>query len=365
MIAHDLSRGLLDMQRIMKRMIYILHFGFIFTFLSCTEESLTPSQQIQIDQVRLNSAFTSARNLTRVKCLVVSCRDSFYKSEFFLPGAETQPSDVMSVTKSVTSLLIGIAIDKGFIPSVDVPIDSYIRPIINDLDSIKGQITIRHLLTMSCGLEWSEIPGPSEFSQWMRSPDRIQYILNKLFVSAPGTSFNYSDGAAHLASVILSQATNMTANEFAKRYLFSPLGITDRNWTADERGFNFGGVRLFLYPEDMLKIGKLVLDNGKWGTEQIVSTNWINESTKFQISTDDVIPYGGNYGFYWWKGSANNYNFFYANGHGGQFIIIVPEIDLIVVATTNWSGLNDQQAGELWYNLMDIIMNEILVSFHY
>ena len=170
----------------MKRLIYIFHFALIFAFLSCAEESVAPSQQIRIDQVKLNSAFTSARNLARVKCLIVSFQDSFYRAEYFLTGAETQPSDVMSVTKSVTSLLIGIAIDKGFIPSVDVSIDSYIRPLIDELDSVKGQITIRHLLTMSYGLEWSEIPGPSEFSQWMSSPDKIRYILNKPFISTPG-----------------------------------------------------------------------------------------------------------------------------------------------------------------------------------
>lgn len=353
----------------MQRLIYIFYFILIFIILSCTEDPVTPTpspnQQIQIDQNKLDLAFTSARDLSRVKCLIVSCQDTFYKAEFFLPGAETQRHDVMSVTKSVTSLLIGIAIDKGFIASVDEPIDGYIRPLVNDLDSAKGQITIRQLLTMSCGLEWSEIPGPSEFLQWYHSPDKLLYILNKPFVSTPGESFNYSDGAAHLASVVLSQATNMTANEFAQQHLFNPLGISDRNWTTDNRGFNYGGVRLYLYPEDMLKIGKLVLNNGKWENEQIVSGEWINESSKFQISTEDIISYGSSYGYYWWRGNANNYDFFYANGHGGQFIFIVPDFDLIVVATTNWAGLGDQQAGMLWYNLINIIVNEVLDSFYF
>ena len=209
----------------MQKYFYFFCYVLICFFWSCSEDPLNSSQQIQINQVQLNSAFDSARNLGRVKCLLVSCQDTFYKAEFFLPGAETQTHDVMSVTKSVTSLLIGIAIDKGIIPSVDEPIDGYIRPLVNDLDSAKGQITIKQLLTMSCGLEWSEIPGPSEFMQWYTSPDKLLYIINKPFVSVPGESFNYSDGAAHLASVVLSQATNMTANEFAQQYLFSPLGI--------------------------------------------------------------------------------------------------------------------------------------------
>jgi len=192
---------------------------------------------------------------------------------------------------------------------------------------------------------------------------KLLYILNKPFISDPGESFNYSDGAAHLTSVVLSQATNMTANEFAKEHLFTPLGIGDRYWTTDNRGFNYGGVRLYLYPDDMLRLGKLVLNKGKWNNEQIVTKDWIDESTEFQISTDDIIPYGSSYGYYWWRASANDYDFFYANGHGGQFILIAPAVEVVIVATTNWSGLSDPQAGSLWYNLINIIVNEVLVSF--
>jgi CubicO group peptidase (beta-lactamase class C family) len=351
----------------MKRLKYLSYLLTALITFSCSEETtievLNSNHQIQIDQNGLDNAFTSARNLNRVKCLIVSCQDTFYKAEFFLPGAETQHHDVMSVTKSVTSLLIGIAIDKGFITSVNETIEACIRPLVNDLDSAKGQITIKQLLTMSCGLHWSEIPGPSEFLQWYYSPDKLLYILNKPFISIPGESFNYSDGAAHLTSVVLSQATNMTANEFAKEYLFTPLGIGNRYWTTDNRGFNYGGVRLYLYPDDMIKLGKLVLNKGKWNNEQIVSEDWIDESTEFQISTNEIIPYGSSYGYYWWRARANNYDFFYANGHGGQFILIAPAVEVVIVATTNWSGLSDPQAGSLWYNLINIIVNEVLVSF--
>ena len=347
----------------MHRIIFAFICAAVLVFYSCSD-TVSPGGEIKIDQDRLNSAFTSARNSGRIKCLIVSYKDNIYKSEYFLSNAQTQTQDIMSVTKSVSSLLIGIAIDKGFIPSVDVPIDSYIRPLVPDLDSAKGRITVRQLLTMSDGLEWSQMPGPSEFMQWMTAPDRLLYILNKPIVTVPGKTFNYSDGAAHLISVVLSRATNMTAKEFAQRYLFDPLGISSRNWTADNRGFNYGGVRLFLYPEDMVKIGMLVLKKGKWGSEQVVSENWINESTSFHIATGDVIPYGSGYGYYWWRSSANNYNFFYGNGYGGQFIVVVPEYELVVVGTTNWSGLNEQQTGELWYTLMSIIVNQVMTSFH-
>lgn len=349
----------------MSKISHILLLILIILNFSCSEVSITPNTEnhVQVNNNQLNAAFDTARNLGRVRFLIVSCQDTFYKAEYFLAGAETQPHDVMSVTKSVTSLLIGIAIDKGFIPSVDVPIEEYISPLVDDLDSSKGKITLRQLLTMSCGLEWSEIPGPSEFVEWYYSPDQLLYIINKPFVSVPGDSFNYSDGAAHLVSVVLTQATGMTANEFAQQYLFNHLEIGSRKWTTDNRGFNYGGVRLFLLPDDMLKIGKLVLNKGNWDSERIVSEEWIDESTDFQISTNNLIPYGSSYGFYWWRASVNNYDFFYANGHGGQFIVIVPDYSLIVAAATNWSGLSDQQAGSLWYNVITIIVNEVLPSF--
>ena len=226
----------------MNKLKYFFCFSTIFLVISCSDDPVTSDsyEEIEIDLLQLNNAIDSARNLGRVKCLLVSCQDTFYKAEFFLPGADTIAHDVMSVTKSVTSLLIGIAIDKGFIPSVEEPIDSYIRPLVSELDSAKGQITIKQLITMSCGLEWSEIPGPSEFMQWYTSPDKLLYILNKPFVSVPGETFNYSDGAAHLTSVVLTQATGLTAYEFAKQYLFTPLDIGDRVWTRDNRGFNYG-----------------------------------------------------------------------------------------------------------------------------
>jgi CubicO group peptidase (beta-lactamase class C family) len=346
----------------------VLIWVCILLFISfCKKENsveLPPNKtSLQIDYEQLDSAFAQARSNNRIICLIVSGPDSIYQEEYFRANAATTPHDVMSATKSVMSILVGIAIDKGIIPSVDQPIDGYIRPLVSSLDSAKGAITIHQLLTMSCGLEWSEIPGPSEFIYWYYSPDHLLYILNKPLVSQPGQVFNYSDGAAHLMSVVLSQAAGMTAKEFATQNLFTPLGIGDRTWTTDNRGFNFGGVRLFLLPEDMVKIGRLMLQDGKYGSQQIVSKEWVATSTGFQITTNQIIPYGSSYGYYWWRGSANSYDFYFANGHGGQFIVIVPKINLIVVGTTDWSGLNDTQAGQLWYSLISIIVNQVLPAF--
>ena len=351
----------------MKTLFKIFVFSIILFFSSCRSDiNVEPKDNgssLQIDTTQINLAFEEAKLNSRIQCLIVTIPDSYYKEEFFISYSETNPHDVMSVTKSVTSILVGIAIDKGFIPSVDQPIDSYIRPLVQKLDSSRGAITIRQLLSMSCGLAWSEIPGPSEFMDWYNSPDQLLYILGKSFVSEPGVVFNYSDGAAHLMSIVLTQATGMSTKDFASQYLFAPLQIGERIWRTDNRGFNFGGVRLYLLPEDMVKIGILMLQKGIYDSTQVVSENWVETSTGFHITTQDIIPYGSSYGYYWWRGSEHGFDFYFANGWAGQFIFLVPEINLIVVGTTKYSGLGDNEAGQLWYSLITIIVNQVLPSF--
>lgn len=354
----------------MKKQILLIFICTSFIFISCKSDAINEpdsleEHSIQIDSSRIEKAFINAKNNDRILCLIVATTDSsYYKEKYFVNSSKSKPHDIMSATKSILSILVGIAIDKGFIPSVNQTIDQYIRPLVPDLDSAKGAITIHQLLSMSCGLAWSEIPGPSEFYNWFyKSQDHLLYILNKPFKNTPGQVFNYSDGAAHLMSVVLSQATDMTANEFADQYLFTPLGIGGRKWSVDNRGFNFGGVRLFLLPKDMVKIGMLILQKGMFKSEQIVPKDWVEKSTGFQITTKNIIPYGSSYGYYWWRGSAHYTNYFFANGHGGQIIFMAPDKNLVIVGTTNWDGLTDNAAGELWYNLISIIVDEILPAF--
>lgn len=192
--------------------------------------------------------------------------------------------------------------------------------------------------------------------------DNLQYIIDLPLVTTPGTMFNYSDGASHLLSAILSQATGMSTLDFASENLFEPIGITGYEWITDDRGYHLGASYLRIKPHDMVRFGNLILNNGLYAGQQIVPESWINEMTTTKISTIDDIPYGPEYGYQIWLGSVSGHSYYMATGWGGQFIIIVPDFQLVVTTTCWTSGLTDQQAGEHWMSIVQIIFEMILPS---
>ena len=235
-----------------------------------------------------------------------------------------------SVTKSFTSALVGIAIDLGYIESVDQKLlDFFPNTTILNLDSRKEEITLRHLLTMSAGIEWE---GPDDMSHtWgdaVLSRDPIEFILNQPMDYEPGTHWYYNGGCSHLLSAILTRVTGNSTLDFAKKYLFKPLNITDVYWPKDPQGIYYGGQDIRLTPPDMAKFGYLFLNNGTWDNEQIISQEWVFESTRTSFSFN---PNEG-YGYQWW--TYPSLNAYFAYGFDEQRIIVLPEQDLVVVFTS-------------------------------
>lgn len=350
-----------------KNLIYLLSI-IILTF-SCSEESsqsdksLYPEAEEQnIDGGQLAEAFTNAEEIDDLQGLVVA-RNNVIVAEVYFNDAGPEPDPnlhVMSVTKSISSTLIGIAIDKGFIESVNKTISDFLPDEVELTNPALGQVTIQNLLTMTCGHDWHEIGPTSEFSDFVNAPNQLDYIVNKPIINTPGTVFNYSDGAAHLISVILSIATGMDASDFANMYLFNPMGLGDRFWRNDKQFFTYGGVGLHIGNHDMIEIGNLYLNDGYYNEQQIVSPDWIDTVASFKISTNNLIPFLSDYGYFWWLGSAHGHEFFCANGYGGQFIFVVRELNLVVCSRSDYRGLSRDQAGENWYNILNIIINQIL-----
>jgi CubicO group peptidase (beta-lactamase class C family) len=328
-----------------------------FALLSCSSTSsvLTPEAE-----EALEDAFASARRIDGIKSLVVGQQGRLVAERYYNSAGPDSHHDVRSVTKSITSALIGIAIENGYIASVDQTLAEFLVPsVVSDLDDTRAGITIRNLLTMSAGHEWRELSGNSEFNDWIGAPDQIAYVLDKPIVDPPGTRFNYSDGTAHLLSVILTEATGISAADFALRYLFEPLGLEEKAWPVDNRAYNLGGVGLQLTPRDMLALGTLYLNEGRTGDQQVVPSDWVQTSTQAQMSTDGALPYGTSYGYLWWRGSANDVGFYFATGYGGQFILVVPESQLVVVATCEWR-FGRAQANEHWSAIINLIVNQIV-----
>ena len=336
----------------------------IFLLLLLVFQQMGCEENIFDTSAALEDVFLNAEQLPNLKSLIVYKNNSIIKEKYFHNGDADIEHDVRSVTKSVMSTLIGIAIDKGFIQSEDQTINVFLDPLGVNLDSAKSKIRIRDLLSMSSGFYGNELFSPSEYNNWISAPNQLLYTLNQPLVSQPGQTFYYNSGASHLLSAILTQATGMSSYNFAKQYLFQPLGISDHNWSTDKQGSNNGAAGLRLTPQDMLKIGILYLNGGIYNNTQFVTRSWITKATTAKITTGTVIPFASDYGYLWWNGRAHSRNYFFANGWGGQFIFVVPELSLIVVASNEWSGIPSAIAAEQWYNTLNLIINEIIPIYN-
>jgi len=338
--------------------------------ISCSEDNpvnvVDPhvSETPKYDSTKIAEAYQLISRVQGIRSLVVSFESEIISEEYFNntgPGPDSI-LDVRSVTKSILSTLVGIAFDKGYIDSLDQTIGKFVAPLVDTLRPEMGSLTIRQLLTMTAGFDWHEIAEPSEFPQFVYAPDQLLYVLGKPFIYTPGYVFDYSDGAAHLMSVVLSEATGMSASEFARIYLFEPIGIGERFWYEDSRGYNYGGVGLCIGPLDMIKIGQMILQKGEYNGVRIVSENWINDATSIHISTNSLLPYLTNYGYYWWKGNEHGYDFNMAMGYGGQFILIAPDLNLVAAATCEFRGLSEI-SGQNWNAIINIIINNVMPAF--
>ncbi len=250
-----------------------------------------------------------------------------------------------SVTKSVGTILIGIAIDRGLFSGLD---DGILDMRLSELfpeyqvtlgaDPRKADIRFRHILTMSAGFEWDELTYPynDQRNDWVRVRDAqepVRLMLEQRVAHNPGKVFNYSGGLSMLLAYLIERETEMGAAAFAKRYLFEPLGISDYEWRNLTGGLiDFPG-GLSMRPRDMAKIGQLYLNGGRWNGEFIVSKDWVTESTREHIINVD----SPNYGFQWWCGKFyyrdRSVYLYMASGHGGQKIFVVPDFNLVVVIT--------------------------------
>ena len=247
--------------------------------------------------------------------------------------------NIKSATKSVASLALGIAIDRGLIRSVNEPIFSFF-PELSDLRSPeKERIQLVHALTMTMGLKWVEaIPSNEDDNDEVRmhmASDPCRYVLGLPATTPPGQEYFYNTGALTLVSAIVRKATGRTLDEFARETLFQPLGITSVEWVRVKGDSDAGGgVRL--RPRDMAKIGQLVLAGGRWNDSQVVSKAWIETSTAPKIEATG----GQFYGYLWFLGrslpNGREVHWVGALGRGGQSIRIVPELDLVVVVTAGY-----------------------------
>lgn len=256
-----------------------------------------------------------------------------------------------SATKSVTSALLGIAIDKGYINSVEQKVVDFF-PEYMDLftqSPNKQKMTIKHLLTMTSGLTYDDESLPytnsnNDMNRFFSSSDPIKFLLAKPLFAEPGAVFDYDNCNTNIIGQIISKTSNKRLDVFAKEYLFNKLGIEQQQWQIVRNSVILCSGDLHLRSRDMAKFGLLFLNNGEWKGEQIVSSEWCVISTAAFLNPNNYnneFPWADGYGYQWWQKTysynSKSYASFFASGWGGQNIIIIPDLNLVIVTTAgNW-----------------------------
>lgn len=257
---------------------------------------------------------------------------------YFPPYTREIKHPLHSITKSVTSAMTGMAIRDNRIKSVQQNVLEFFPEIAKETrDPYLKEITIEHLLTMSAGFNTTTLPDWTNKDATFDSANHI--LTYDSVLSKPGETFFYDSGLPHLMSAIIQKTSGQTMEALAKTELFGPLGITDYKWQSDPQGVTTGNSGLILYPRDMAKLGYLYLHEGQWQGKQIVPAKWVHESTTKHIETKGKMNSAEDdgYGYYWWIDSFGGYS---AHGYGGQYIFVLPKLDMVVVFTGGLSDLN-------------------------
>ena len=276
--------------------------------------------------------------------------------------------NMKSVSKSVVSLTVGIALDRGLIRSVDEPIFSFFPELADLRTPEKDRLLLRHALSMTMGLQWVEAtPDTGENndeSRMHRAADPCRYVLGLPATAPAGQEFFYNTGALTLVSAIVRKATGRPLDELAQAALFEPLGIAPVQWSRVKGDTDAGG-GLRLRPRDMAKIGQLVLAGGRWNGRQIVSKEWIATSTAPKIKAV-ADGFNGSYGYLWWLAryriNGREIDCVAAQGRGGQYIRIVPELDLVVAVTAGYYQDYSARAGQVQFGVFRDVVRATLAA---
>jgi CubicO group peptidase (beta-lactamase class C family) len=286
-------------------------------------------QEQGIDPVLLaRAAYEARHHLPTLYSLLVIRHRHIVFEEHYHGHTSSDTYSVRSVTKSITSALVGIACQQQYLAGLDQRVAHLLPEYIGaDDDSRKHKMTIKDLLTMQAGLWWDEA------DEWRLygSENWVAFTLGRPMVATPGTHFTYNTGLSQALAAILTKTTQAPMAAFAREHLFRPLGIEAPQWGTDPQGLTLGGDGLYLTVEDLAKFGYLYLRHGQWDGRQLVPLAYVHASTTAWSAGG--LPEENSYGYHWWVTQEAGYPAFFAAGYGGQYLYVVPELDTIVVTT--------------------------------
>ena len=295
----------------------------------------------------------AARELPQLHTLLVSHRGALV-FEYAAPGrSATRLANVKSVSKSILSALVGMAIERRLIGGVETPIVRWFPQLRTAPDPLKRRITLEDLLTMRSGLEST---SGANYGRWVRSRHWVNHVLARPMVSEPGTSMEYSTGTSHLLSAILTKVTGRSTHQFATDVLARPLGIDLARWPRDPQGIYFGGNEMLLTPRQMIAIGEMYLNQGVARGTRIVPAAWVEASC--EPRTRSRWDPDREYGYGWWIQEIGGHRACFAWGFGGQYILVFRSLDL-VVAVTSSTAAGDESRGHR-RRLFDLLATHVL-----
>lgn len=312
----------------------------------------TPAAEgFAVDEV--DAAFAEAPSIANLRALLVVRNGRLVREAYLGPAHADSAFDMRSVTKSVTALLMGLAVDRGFL-DVDDPMVRWlpgeaVRP-------VHEPILVRHLLTMTSGIQWTD---RENFAPWAQSGRWVEYVLDLPVVAAPGEAFIYNTGGSHLLSVIIGNAAGESALDIAERDLFGPLGFERVRWPLLD-GDPAGGVALALRPVDAAKIGQLLLQGGVSGSMRIVSRAWVDAQTGLRVPLGNIGIFQGGYGYQTWV--DRTHDGFVLWGFGGQFVWCVPERNLVIVTAAHFQGVGYDGASRQAYDIATRVVRPLIVA---
>lgn len=305
----------------------------------------TPGEQ-GLDPKLVAKLYDNASNLETLYGLLVIKNDYLIAEDYFNEGSIDQLSGRQSVTKSFTSALVGVALDQGYLSNVDQKMMDFFPEFAGQItDQRKEQITIRDLLQMRAGYPDEEHTPPYfEILFFQDNWHWLPHLVDFPLTSDPGTTFQYSNLTSHILGAIVARACDRNLMSLAQEFLFSPMNASVADWTADADNYNLGSSEICITARDMAKFGHLYLNEGKYEGQQILSASWVQASLQ---KYSEHIKMGGwwtsrygsfrnlEYGYQWWSAKVGKHRFDFALGHGGNYIILLHDLDMVIVTTAD------------------------------
>jgi CubicO group peptidase (beta-lactamase class C family) len=320
----------------------------------------TPEEQ-GLDPYLVARFYQDAEKLDTLYGLVVVKNGYLVAEEYFNGGSIDIPVDMASVTKSVTSAVMGIALESCDLDSLDQKMIEFFPEYADQLeDPRKKEITLEQMLQMRSGYPWEEFTD-SYLNELFSSGNWLPHIVDFPLTSNPGTHFGYSNLTAHLAGVVVSKTCSKGLATLADKYVFKPIDGRVRNWQRDPSGYNYGSGSLALTARDASRFGLLYLNGGTYQDEQIIPADWVEASLARYSRGIYGSGLGGylrdlGYGYFWWSASSGSHEFNYAWGHGGNLIVLIHDLDMVIVTTAdNLPGLSGNESWPKESAIIDVV----------